>query len=222
MHKVTFSAHLVLLAGLTVLTGCADWEKHAQSTLPTPTPAYEDKMITVSQTRSVHAVNFAPGKMHVSDDEKAYMADFLSRTVHDGERTVMVEQPGRRADRAARQRSAVLTAMLRNAGYHIHPLPGVEPVAGQVHIAVDHLLAQAPNCPNWDIHRNFAFGAEALPNHGCADRQNLAAMVANPRDLLVGQVPSAPMGHAALRGDVNYRNGTPTPLQDAGDIVAAD
>ncbi len=219
MQRVTFSAQLVLLAGLTMLTGCADWEKHAQSTLPTPRPAYEDKQITVSPTRSWHAVSFAPGKMHISDDEKAYLSDFLNRTVQDGERTVMVEQPGRGADRVARQRAAALSAMLRSSGYHIHPLTGVQPVAGEVNIAVDHLIAQAPNCPNWDMHPNMTFGSEPIPNHGCADRQNLAAMIANPRDLIVGQVPAAPTGHAPMRGEVNYRNGVPAPLQDAGEIV---
>ena len=213
----------VLLAVLAVLPGCAQWEQHAQDSLPAPRAAYEDKQISVSATRSTHAISYLEGKTHVSEGEAAYLNDFLSRTVHGGEKTVMVEQPGRRADRLTRQRVAVLTQSLRKAGYHVHPYPGAETVPGQVQIAVDHLIAQAPaRCPDWDIHRNFAFGAEPIPNHGCADRMNLAAMVANPQDLVVGRVPSAPMGHGALRGEVNYRAGTLPELQEAGEIVAAD
>lgn len=219
MSKFVASSRLLLLAALAVLPGCAEWEQHAQDSLPSPMAAYEDKQIVVSPTRSTYAVSFAEGKTHLSDNEKAYLEDFLNRTVRDHERTVMVEQPGRRADRLSRQRAAGLTQWLSRAGYHIHPYPEATPVAGQVQIAVDHLIAQAPNCPNWDIHPNFAFGANPLPNHGCADRMNLAAMVADPRDLVVGQVPARPMGHPPLRGEVNYRNGTPTPLQDAGEIV---
>jgi len=219
MQKKMIARPLALLAGLLLLSGCADWERHAQQSLPAPTSPYETKQIVVAPTRSVFALNFAPGKVRLSDDEQVYLADFLSRTVQDSERTVMVEQPARGADRLARQRAKNVADALKSAGYHIHPLTGMEPVSGQVHIAVDHLLAQAPNCPDWDIHPNHAFSAEALPNHGCADRSNLAAMVENPRDLVIGRTASAPMGHAALIGEVKYRRGQIEPLQDAGDIV---
>lgn len=221
MFRIFAPSQFALLAMIALLPGCADWERHAQESLPTPQAAYVDKQITVSPTRSLHAVSYASGKVQMSDDEKAYLAAFLYDTVRDHEHTVMVEQPGRRADRLTRQRSAALVQWMSNNGYHVHPFPEAESVPGQVQVAVDHLIAQAPNCPNWDWHPNFAFGAQQLPNQGCADHSNLAAMVANPRDLVSGAVPSAPSGHAALRGDVNYRNGAITPLQDAGDIVGA-
>lgn len=216
------SSRVVLLVALTVLSGCADWEKHMQDSLPAPTAAYVDKQIVVSPTRSVHSISFVDGKAWVSDDEKAYLSAFLDATVHDHEHTIMVEQPGLRANRIARQRSAAVVALLRNSGYHIHPYPDAATVPGQVQVAVDHLIAQAPNCPNWDFHPNFAFSAQPLPNQGCSDRSNLAAMVANPRDLVVGQVPAAPTGHPPLRGEVNYRNGQITQLQDAGDVVGSN
>lgn len=222
MFSKIASTRLALLATLALLPACADWEKHMQDSLPAPTAAYVDKQITVSPTRSVHSIVFVEGKAWVSDDEKAYLNAFLDSTVRDHERTVMVEQAGPRANRMSRQRSAAVVSLFRSAGYHIHPYADAVHVDGQVQVAVDHLIAQTPNCPNWDFHPNYNFSSQPLPNQGCADRSNLAAMVANPRDLVVGQVPSAPMGHAALRGDVNYRNGQITALQDAGDVVGGN
>ena len=212
-------SHLVLLAGLTLLTGCADWESHMQDSLPTPKAAYADKQIVVSPTRSVFAAVYKEGQTVLPEAQQAYLMGFLDRTVHDKARTVMVEQPARRHDRLGYQRSTALAGWLERNGYHVVPFADAAPVSGQIQLAVDHLIAQAPNCPNWDFHPNYAFSSEQLPNQGCADRGNLAAMIANPQDLIEGQVPSAPMGHGALRGEVNYRNGEIAPLQDAGDIV---
>lgn len=214
-------SHLVLLAGSLLLSGCADWEQHMQDSLPKPQAAFEDKQINVSPTRSVFGVEYAAGKTQMSDNEKAYLSEFLDRTVQDDSRTVLLEQPGARADRLTRQRAAALGQWLTRSGYHVVVYTDVQPVDGQLQVAVDHLLAQVPNCPNWDVHPNFAFSANALPNLGCADHSNLAAMVANPRDLIVGEVPSAPSGHAPLRGEVNYRNGTVAPLQDAGSATSS-
>lgn len=218
MRNFRLTTPVLLLASL-LLSGCADWERHMQSRLPTPAPALADKQITVAPTRSVYAVNFAEKTARASDDERNYLQNFLNNTITPENTTVMVEKPARGSDRLTRQRAEGLVVMLSRAGYHVHRFEPAAREEGRIQVAVDHLLAMAPNCPNWEYHKYHEFGSQPSPNFGCADRTNLAAMVANPRDLVSGDVPSLPSGHAPLYGESRYRVDFIRPLQDAGDIA---
>lgn len=214
----TYAVQVLLVTSAFSLTGCADWERHAQSKLPPPLPAYQAKQIQVVPTRSVHAVSFTDGALKLSSDEQGMLASFLDTTHRDASAVVLVEQPPRSADRLSRQRAAALAEGLSKGGLTVKSFTPEQPSAsGTLQVAVDHLMAIAPNCPDWDIHPYFAYGSSPLPNQGCSDRTNLAAMVANPRDLVAGAVPSAPTGHGALRGEVEYRSDTLPALQDAGE-----
>lgn len=44
-----------------------------------------------------------------------------------------------------------------------------------------------PNCPNWDRKSDANLANATAPGYGCAVNGNLAAMVANPEDLITGQ-----------------------------------
>ena len=220
MRKITLASHLVLLASMVALSGCADMQAHMQSKLPPPLPAYADKQIEVTQARSVHVVSFADGSARVSGDEGAYAVAFVDETMRSAGGTVLVEKASAQASRLQRQRIASVTDLLAKKGYHVAPFAPAEVNVGGVQIAVDALVAVAPNCPNWEIHKYAEFGAQLPPNQGCADRTNLAAMVANPRDLVSGQVPALAAGHGILGAEQRYRAGAITPLEDAGSAEA--
>lgn len=49
------------------------------------------------------------------------------------------------------------------------------------------LHAVAAPCPPWNTALNGPWSNAALPQFGCASAQNLAAMVANPADLIEGR-----------------------------------
>lgn len=58
----------------------------------------------------------------------------------------------------------------------------IEP--GMVRVIVSRSTASVPSCPNWST----AGGASSTsPNYGCAVNSNLAAMIADPSDLVLGQ-----------------------------------
>lgn len=60
------------------------------------------------------------------------------------------------------------------------------PPAGSVRVVVSRAVARVEGCPDWS-RGNFAEYGNALPsNFGCAAAQNLAAMIANPQDLVEG------------------------------------
>lgn len=59
--------------------------------------------------------------------------------------------------------------------------------AGQARVVITRSTASVPTCPNWDGRADGNFRNETSKNYGCAINSNLAAMVANPEDLLEGQ-----------------------------------
>jgi pilus assembly protein CpaD len=59
--------------------------------------------------------------------------------------------------------------------------------AGAVRVVVSRTTASVPNCPNFDKERG---PSSTSSNYGCAVNSNLAAMIADPNHLVLGQVGS--------------------------------
>lgn len=60
---------------------------------------------------------------------------------------------------------------------------------GAVRVVVSRTRASVPGCPNWSRPSNPNFSNETMSNFACATNGNLAAMVANPGDLVSGREP---------------------------------
>jgi pilus assembly protein CpaD len=60
---------------------------------------------------------------------------------------------------------------------------------GTVRVVITRSRAYVPNCPNWSDKYATSLGNQTDANYGCAVNANLAAMVANPDDLLHGATP---------------------------------
>jgi len=54
-------------------------------------------------------------------------------------------------------------------------------------IIVSRSTASVPNCPNWSRASQPEFAASTMSNFGCATNTNLAAMIADPADLIHGR-----------------------------------
>ncbi|MCF8709735.1 CpaD family pilus assembly lipoprotein [Rhizorhapis sp. SPR117] len=59
--------------------------------------------------------------------------------------------------------------------------------AGSVRVVVSHSVASVPGCPDWRTKQESDLVGGTSSNFGCAVNSNLAAMVANPQDLVLGQ-----------------------------------
>lgn len=210
MVKVRLISLVAMVASLS-LGGCADWQRHMQNSLPAPTPMYADKTITVAPTRSVHTVSFTDGSSKLAPEQAAYLEAFLAQSVVESGTVVMVEHPSSRL-RLAHNRASAVEGWLRSHGYAVSQVKASSAAEGQVNLMVDHLVALGPNCPNWEHHPYETFSAQQSPNMGCADRTNLAAMVANPRDLVSGAVPTKPSGAATVFGQYRYNTDTVRPI----------
>jgi pilus assembly protein CpaD len=84
---------------------------------------------------------------------------------------------------------------------------------GTIRVVASRATASVPGCPDWGGTEIHAMGTTSS-NYGCATNSNLAAMVANPNDLVEGQdgsvTRSAGTATRAIRG---YREGQPTGRQ---------
>ncbi len=58
---------------------------------------------------------------------------------------------------------------------------------GTARVVITRSTASVPGCPDWGKHSDLNYANATSPGYGCAVNGNLAAMVANPEDLLAGQ-----------------------------------
>jgi pilus assembly protein CpaD len=92
------------------------------------------------------------------------------------------------------------------------PITNAPLAAGTVRVVISRMSASVPGCPDYSRNGSSEFQGSTTSNFGCATNANLAAMVANPADLVKGQ-PGADNGFDATssgRAIDAYRKATPT------------
>jgi pilus assembly protein CpaD len=83
--------------------------------------------------------------------------------------------------------------------------------SGTVRVIVSRARAQVPGCPNWSVPSQPNFNNRTMSNFGCGVNSNIAAMVANPEDLVhgrEGQSVGDPL--AGVKAVDTYRSAEPT------------
>lgn len=97
-------------------------------------------------------------------------------------------------------------------------LPGtIEP--GAVRIVVSRTRAGVPNCPNWSEPSQPNYNNHSMSNYGCAVNSNLAAMIANPQDLVYGREGSGVVdARSSTKAIESYRAMKPTGESGLKDI----
>ncbi|GAB5351376.1 CpaD family pilus assembly protein [Qipengyuania sp. 483] len=58
---------------------------------------------------------------------------------------------------------------------------------GRARVVITRTSASVPGCPDWSHTAEWNPSNSTNPNYGCATNSNLAAMIANPEDLIKGQ-----------------------------------
>jgi pilus assembly protein CpaD len=77
-----------------------------------------------------------------------------------------------------------------------------------VRVILSRSRATVPGCPNWE---GRSGPSSTSPNYGCAVNSNLAAMIADPNDLVLGQAGSASGDAATAAKAIKvYRETAPT------------
>jgi len=121
---------------------------------------------------------------------------------------------GTSAGRADVARVAATYGLFLSEGAPI--LEGDVPM-GAVRVIVSRTTASVPNCPNYDVDRG---PSSTSSNYGCGVNSNLAAMVADPNDLVLGQVGSVVTdAHTSSKAIRFYRQSQPTGTKGLTDVT---
>ena len=91
------------------------------------------------------------------------------------------------ANSAARQQVSDLAADHGMILEETAPVTAGNIIPGTARIVVTRSTASVPNCPNWEKPNDANFNSSNHPNYGCAVNSNMAAMVADPEDLVRGR-----------------------------------
>lgn len=93
------------------------------------------------------------------------------------------------------------------------------PPPGFVRLIVRRTSASVPGCPEWRTQGESNLSGGTSSNFGCATNGNLAAMVANPEDLVRGQSTNSDLRTAtSSRAIETYRTKSPTGAGDLKDL----
>lgn len=92
---------------------------------------------------------------------------------------------------------------------------------GAVRLIVRRATASVPGCPDWSSTQETDMNLATSSNFGCAANSNLAAMVANPEDLVRGQGNDSALRTATSNRAIStYREKTPTGAGELKQITA--
>jgi pilus assembly protein CpaD len=206
MIMARFKSSAALAAMAIAATACAPQVNQL-------TPVSNNSMYSLNQPvvqRTDYVLDVNSGGGGVGDAERQRLANwFETLQLRYGDRVSIDEAPGY-ADAASRQDIAEVAGefgLLLADGAPI-TAGGVQP--GSVRVIVSRTSASVPNCPNW---ADPTIGApeRMSANYGCAVNSNLAAMIADPNDLVLGQTGSGD-GNSTVSNKAikQYRTAAPT------------
>ncbi|RZK79735.1 MAG: pilus assembly protein CpaD [Methylobacterium sp.] len=159
-------------------------------------------------SRADYAVDLATRGDDLATGEAQRLSGWLTGLrVGYGDR-VAVDDPA--AAPATHDRVAGIVA---DYGLLLADTPPVTPTAvtpGTVRVVVSRMSAAVPHCPDWSRTSGTDFNQNTWSNYGCGVNTNLAAMVANPADLVRGAADTGPDGATSYKAIDLYRKAVPS------------
>ncbi|TAD72773.1 MAG: pilus assembly protein CpaD [Sphingomonadales bacterium] len=184
--------------------------------MPTNTSLYSVKQPVVERSNMVMDVTTTTAGLPISEQQRLN-GWFETMDLRYGDR-IAIENPG--------QNPAVTNAIRDLAGRYGLMISDTAPVTGgylqpgQARVVITRTTASVPGCPDWSAKSDMNFNNGTSPNFGCAINSNLAAMVADPQDLIEGKKGASETVIATSNKAIStYREMEPTGkggLMDAG------
>jgi pilus assembly protein CpaD len=201
----TFAALVALGIGA---TACAPAPQHLEA-------ANNPSLYSVHQPvveRTDFVFDVATTASGVSATELARLdAWFASIDLGYGDQVTIDEAPGYQSAAVRRDVSGVAARYGLLLAQADAPITAGTVQPGSVRVVASRAVASVPGCPNW-AKAEIAATGNTSSNYGCATNSNLAAMIANPTDLVEGQRGPVTAG-AATRAIRSYREVQPTGQQ---------
>jgi pilus assembly protein CpaD len=132
-----------------------------------------------------------------------------SMRLHYGDQ-IAVDDPNPYDSRARAQVAAIVSSYgLRLTDRA--PITNAPMAAGMVRVVVSRTIATVPGCPDFTRSGSSEFEGSTTSNFGCASNASLAAMIADPLDLVRGQTGNGTADPITSgRAIENYRKAAPT------------
>jgi len=141
-----------------------------------------------------------------AEERQRLDAWFASLAIGYGDRVWVDEPYGPTRSRDDVARVAAEYGLLLSEGA---PVTAGQVQPGSVRVVVGRSTASVPGCPNWQ-QEGLTDRSATSSNYGCAINSNLAAMVADPTDLVLGQEGSGTDARTAAKAIRVYRETAPT------------
>ncbi len=205
------SRSIILLGAVSMLAAC-------QTTAPTDRPAKGLSSVNVPiVTRADYALDLSAPDGSLSPSEAARLDGWFRSMVLGYGDMIYVDGSTGYSVRDDVARVAGQYGMLVSLGAPMTPGPVPQ---GMVRVVVARTSASVPACPNWSKASTPNFDNASMSNFGCGVNSNLAAMVANPQDLVSGREGSG-VGDTltASKAVEQYRKAVPTGQQGLKDIT---
>ena len=205
------SRSIILLGVVSVLGAC-------QTTAPTDRPAKGLSSVNVPiVTRADYALDLSAPDGSLSASEAARLDGWFRSMVLGYGDMIYVDGSTGYSVRDDVARVAGQYGMLVSLGAPMTPGPVPQ---GMVRVVVARSTASVPACPNWSKASTPNFDNASMSNFGCGVNSNMAAMIANPQDLVSGREGSG-VGDTITSSKAveQYRKAVPTGQGGLKDIT---
>lgn len=147
----------------------------------------------------------------LSDLDKARLQAFADAYMRDGHGALSITAPsGTTGDFDGQEAAADIRKALNAAGVPWSALAGAtyrSADGGQLILSYTHYVATPSECGIWSGVRSRDYRNLRSPNYGCATQNNIAAMLADPHDLIAPADEMPRDGAASSRAMDAYRKG---------------
>lgn len=234
VHRSRRHAGMVATASFIAvsLSGCLGYSLEEQS-YHVGTTIDERYPIKVEQGVARLDIGVSGHDSRLSGHDEVRVAEFVREYRAQGSGPFVVARPvGGGRDIPSAGKVARIQKVLHRAGlpgdavnYRIYKPRKGEP-GSSVILTYSRFQATSPECGDWSTNSAIAYNNRQFGNFGCATQKNLAAMVANPRDLVT---PRTMDPADAARRDIvieAYRKGDSTSseraAQESGNVSAQE
>ena len=90
------------------------------------------------------------------------------------------------------------------------PVTGAPVLPGTVRVVVSRMKATVPGCPDWTRNSSFEPDNNTSSNYGCATNSSLAAMIADPEDLVRGRAGDTTDPTRSVKAVDAFRRASPS------------
>jgi pilus assembly protein CpaD len=211
----------IMILSAAALAGCAGaWNgpEHAMTIAEEHPIAVDSQTVTLTLDIDAGA--------DLSAIDRARLRAFGDSYLNSGHGPLNVAAPsGTSDDRAGEALAAKAREYLNEIGVDYSAMSGAAYRAGddrgrQLVLSYTRYVATGPACGNWAGLKARDFANLRSPNFGCATQNNIAALVADPHDLVEPTDEASADAMARIRGLKAYREGDKTASETDTDIKA--